>query len=407
VNVLRRRGFWVLLLATGLSSFGDELALVALTIRVAKLTKSPLAVSALLIVGLAPLVIFAPLAGLVADRADRARLLAVSTVVQAGLAAGLAYAHTLPAILVLAFALGVGFAFAQPATFALVPAIVGLERVTEANAYLETARYGGSVLGPLFAGSIAAGLNVKAALLFDALSFLVISGAALSLRVGVPSRGQVGSAAERKERARAGFLFIQRDRLLLLITATVGTLALFVAPITVAEVFLATDWLHAGDLGFGILATCWMVGMVFGATVVARRLPPRDLALGVLLGALCGGLAIALAAVWRSFPLAATAFALGGVANGVVNVAARSLMHHRVEDRLRGRVFSAYSALIVGTQLGATALGGIVVDALHARGTFLTGGAGAALVGLAGLALYSRLPQESRRTALSGECESA
>jgi len=401
-STLRTRPFRVILLASGLSAFGDELALIALTIRVADQTKSTWVVAALLITGLAPLVIFAPLAGLVADRVNRAKLLAAATFVQACLAGGLAFAHSVPAILVLSFGLGVGFAFAQPATFALVPAIAGLDRVTEANGYLQTAGYIGAVLGPFAAGAIVAGPGSAPALLFDALSFLVIGGAALTLKVGAPSLDAAGSAAgERKERARDGLSFILRDRLLLLITATVGTLVLFAATVTVAEVFFAKDapprGLAAGDLGFGILATCWMLGMVFGATVVARRLPPRALAIAILAGAVGGGGAIALAGISPNLPLAAAMFALGGVANGVENVAGRSLIHHRVPDRLRGRVFSAYAAVVVGTQLGATGLGGLVVHALGPRHTLQVGGIGGALAGLVGMVWYSRLSPASRR----------
>ncbi|MEW6060071.1 MAG: MFS transporter, partial [Actinomycetota bacterium] len=283
MSLSRSRSFWVVVLATGLSAFGDEVALVALMIRVADLTDSGLAVSALLFLGLTPLVIFAPMAGLVADRMSRAKLLAVATFVQAAVAGSLAFVHSVPAILVLSFALGIGLAFANPAMFALVPEIVGLDHVTEANAYLETARYGGSVLGPLVAGSIAAGFGVGPALLLDAVSFLAISAAALSLKVGAPSRERAGSAeAGRKGQAREGFALVLKDRLLLLVTATVGVLVLFAAMVTVAEVFFAKDSLGAGDFGFGVLATCWLLGMVFGATVVTRRLPPGSLAPAVL-----------------------------------------------------------------------------------------------------------------------------
>jgi len=68
-------------------------------------------------------------------------VLIVSSVAQAVVAASLALAvDSVAAILVLAALLGVGFSVAQPAEFALVPAIAGERRLTEVNGYIETAR---------------------------------------------------------------------------------------------------------------------------------------------------------------------------------------------------------------------------------------------------------------------------
>ena len=68
-------------------------------------------------------------------------VLLVASVGQAAVAASLALAlDSAAAILVLAALLGVGFAIAQPAEFALVPVIGGRERLTEINGYVETSR---------------------------------------------------------------------------------------------------------------------------------------------------------------------------------------------------------------------------------------------------------------------------
>ena len=98
---LRGRDFRLLTLSTGLSSLGDELALIALTIKVAELTDSGWAVAALLLCGLLPLVIFAPSAGVIVDNFETRRSLAIATAIQACLAVGLAFADELPMILML------------------------------------------------------------------------------------------------------------------------------------------------------------------------------------------------------------------------------------------------------------------------------------------------------------------
>ena len=88
---LRGRDFRLLVLSTGLSSLGDELALIALAIKVADLTDSGWAVAALLLAGLLPLVIFAPAAGVIVDNFETRRSLMIASALQAGIAGWLAF----------------------------------------------------------------------------------------------------------------------------------------------------------------------------------------------------------------------------------------------------------------------------------------------------------------------------
>lgn len=393
-GLLGRPDFRRILLATGLSALGDELAIIALTIRVFDLTSSGPMVSVLLTATLLPLVLFAPVTGLIVDRYEPKRVLAVASLVQAGLAGVLAVTSWTPAIIGLAFALGTGFAVAQPALFALVPTLVPREHLTKANGYLESSRYLGAVLGPLAAGALASAIGAGSALAVDAITFLAIAVAAARLRVAGSTGVAEGAEADR---AREGFAFIARDRLLLLMLVSVGALMLFAATDNVAEVFFAKDTLGAGDLGFGALVASWMVGMVVGATAVAPRIGPNRLPVSALAAGVGSGIAVALTARSDGLILACLFFTLGGVGNGVLSVTARSLIHHRVPDRLRGRVFAAFSAVVTGTQLSATASGGLLVALIGARGTLLVAGVGGALASVGGLIWLASLAPDARR----------
>src|SRR4051794_13653886 len=83
-----RRDLRLLAGAVGLSATGDMLAMVSLSVRVHDLTGSALAVAALYATTFVPLVLLAPLAGLLADRVESVRLLAIASVTQAAVAAG-------------------------------------------------------------------------------------------------------------------------------------------------------------------------------------------------------------------------------------------------------------------------------------------------------------------------------
>jgi MFS family permease len=387
VRLLRLRDLRIVLLVYALSSLGDYLALITLTLRVKDLTESGLAVSGLLLAGLVPLVLLAPLGGWLVDRFETVRTLALASLGQAAIALGLVFADAYWAILVLAFLLSSGFAITQPGVFALTPRIVGEEGTTEANAYLEVSRWSGATLGPLAAGWITHAWGAGTALSANAVTFLVVAAALPLLRVRRPLDTSEEGEEMGPSPVRAGLRFLRRDRLLRLVIGAITVMVVFAAIDNVAEVFYAKDVLGAGDVGYGGLVTAWTAGMVIGATVIGRRLRTERLALSVLVAALVGGGAIALAAMVPVLGLALGTFVVGGVANGVELVGLRSLIHKRVPDRLRGRVFALYYGAVNAAQITAMGLGGVAVVGLGARGSLLLGGVGTILVGAVGLAL--------------------
>jgi MFS family permease len=400
---MRSPDFRLLALSNGLSAFGDELALVALTIKVFELSEgSGIAVAAVLLAGIVPMVVFAPFAGLIVDRTETTGTLALASAAQALIAVALAFAEPVWLVVALSFLLGTVASIASPAVFAIVPVAVHEDDLTEANANMETVRYVGMVAGPLIAGGLAGALGAdrgtRAALLLDAITFLLITSAAASLKVrrlpeAVPEGGRV------KGEARRGFAFIRRDRILLIGVTVVSGTVLFATMDNVAEVFFANDpeLLNAGNWGYGALAAAWLLGMVVGAGLIARRLSRERLAPAVLLASITGGTAVGIAALFPNIVLALAMFAVGGVSNGVASVSMRSLIHHRVPDQLRGRVFAAYFGVAFAGQLAATAIGGVLISVLpSSRDVLLICGMGGTLVGIIGLAWFAALPSEAR-----------
>jgi len=391
--LLRLRDLRLLLVAFAISSLGDVIALVALTIRVHDISRSAWAVSALLVANLLPLLIFAPVSGVIVDRVETRRLLWITALLQAAIAAALAMLHSLGAILALSFALGLGESLTAPGLFALLPRIVGEDHTTEANAYQQVAHYAGGLAGPFVAGTLAATAGTRSAMLFDAGTFLLLAVAVALLRArrepGPSSRGP-GRAA-----AAEGIRFLARDRLVALVVGVVALMVAFAAIDNVANVFFAKDVLGAGDAGYGVLSGTWIVGMVI-AVIVARRTRSGSLATVSLSAALVTSLMIALAGAVARYPVAIAAYLVGGAGNGADNVAMRSLLHRRVPDPMRGRAFAAYSAVLSAAQLGATGLGGAAVSLLGPRGAIVVAGAGGALVAMAGLLVYRALPSSDR-----------
>ncbi|MDX6691406.1 MAG: hypothetical protein QOG15_2863 [Solirubrobacteraceae bacterium] len=388
--VSSRRDLRLLVGSVGVSTAGDFLAIIALALSIKQTSGGGFAVAGLFIALWAPAVVFAGLAGLVVDRFENRAIIIAVALGQAAIVTALAFTHSVGVILALTALMGIGFAIAQPAEFALLPQAAGEDRIAIANGHMETARYLGMTAGPLFGGTLVAAGGTGTALLVDAASFLAVAVAAVALRARRRPQAPAEDSGER-ERARDGILFLFGDRTLALVMAVAFASLLFMTASAPAEVFFATDVLGAGELGYGALMTAWTVGMVIGAVVVARRVPARVVVPAVLGLVALQGLGLALPSLWLVFGFAAGAFVVGGIAHAAKNVLVRTLIHERAPESLRGRAFAAYSGLRNGAELVALVGGGALVSVAGARWTLFVAGAGAVLAGLVGLAAWRAL----------------
>lgn len=374
----------------GLSALGDFMAIFPLILHVQQRTGSALAVSALIFALWGPVVFVSGWAGALVDRFENRRILIVVSLLQAAVVgAMLAGVDRLWALVPLMVLLGCGVAVSQPAEFALVPAAAGPDVDTaRANGLMETARAIGFTAGPVVGGALGAAGLLWLALALNALSFLLVAGAAALLRARrQPVPADATDLTKSPVRARDGFVFLARQRdLAITLGGAVAALLVFSMSAT-AEPFFVTNVLSAGSLAYGVLLTSWTLGMAAGSAGLAPRVGRAQLAAGALVAVILQGLGIAGGALSTVLGAALIGFTFGGVAHGVKNVLLRTLIHERAPEDMRGRVFAAYNGARNGAELGALALGGVAVGVLGARAALLAAGLGPAAIGAACLLL--------------------
>jgi MFS family permease len=106
---LRERDVRLIVGGVGISALGDFLLWIPLTLRIQEISGSGLAMAGLFLALWTPLVVLAPVAGLVVDRRDARNVLLIASLAQLVVAAALAFAlDSVAAILVLAALLGTG-----------------------------------------------------------------------------------------------------------------------------------------------------------------------------------------------------------------------------------------------------------------------------------------------------------
>lgn len=388
-SLLRERDFRLVAGAVGLSALGDWVAIVALGLHVKQTSGSGFAVAALWICLFGPSVLVAGHAGLLVDRIEATRLLAVVSAAGAAAAAAVALTGALAPVLVLTALLGVVFAITQPAEFALVPALAGEHALQEANGHMETARYLGFGAGPLIGGVLYAAGGLELAMLVDAATFAGVAVAALLLRVRRAPAASGEDAAP--QRARDGIAFLFRDRVLALAMVVAFATLLFMSAVWVAELFFVLDVLGRGDVAYGVMLSVWTAGMALGAMLLSRRIAAGAVAVAGLAAVTVQGAALALPAAFLAFGFFLACMLMGGTAHGLKNVMFRTLIHVRVPAQLHGRAFAAYNGIRNTAELGAFAAGGLLVAAIGARGTVAYAGGLSALAGAIGLIALLRM----------------
>ena len=390
--VRRSPGFAGLLAAQTISPLGDAMATTALILHVQRTTGSATAVGLLLFVQAIP-PLAAPVAGVIADRFQPGRLLAVGWLAQAVLAGLLALLlPPLGALLAVVFVLALVDTPLTAAVGRCIPALVADDDLVAANALRSGVWELGTVLGPPLAGLLFAASGARLVLGLDALTFLVVIPLALRLPAlardtGVPSRHSF------VRDARDGLAFIWRTPFVLAVALGFWVVVLFSAPDDLILPFLATVTFGAGPVAVGALLAAASAGLLAGLPLVR----PVGRRLGVT-GAIVAGFAImatgnllTAAAPWLIAAFAAQV--LRGLAIPLADTHVTTYLQRTTPPQLLGRVLAnVYGGVGVAAAAGYL-LGGPVVDATSPRTAFVIVGCG----GLAGAAVTAILLRNARR----------
>jgi MFS family permease len=359
-------------------------------VLVVEITGSASAVGGALVARLLP-TIASPLAGVLADRVDRRVVLVAGDLARAVLVLGLVFARDLATIYVLVFLMGLARTVFNPTVRAAFPSVVGGGNLTRANALIAGTFSTSIMVGPALGGLLVASIGVDAAFLADAVTYLI--SAILLSTVPLPhprreSEEQTGFVRD----LRSGFGYLLGARVPLAIVVGAFLTILTINATVPAEVFLAKETFGTGDAGYGLLVSLWGGGMVLGSALMAVLGGRINLVLLYFVSIFVGALALAGTGLAPAFVLALGALTVEGVATGIDNVATDTILQERVPDAFLGRVFSirflGYSA---GEALAYPA-GGLLVDAVGPRSTYILAGIATAAAGLLVLLAMITIP---------------
>jgi MFS family permease len=310
-----------------------------------------------------PILFLASIGGYVGDRYNRHHGVIVTQVVSMLLALALAaltfaQAITVWEIIVIAFLVGIVNAFDVPIRQAFLVQMVVREDLPNAIALNSSIFNGARVVGPAIAGFALAWKGPAWCFLFNGLSFLAVLAALLAMRIQkIVVKSPEGSPFQNFIQ---GFRFAMSDMPVRSALLLLSLLSLLGLQYSVFLPIFASDILHRGAKGFGLLMSAAGVGAVLGALYFAGRTSYKGLARWIAGTALTTGTGLILFSQSHVFWFSAAVLLFVGFAATVQMAATNTIVQSRVPDELRGRVMAVYATMFMGVQpVGSLIAGGV------------------------------------------------
>ena len=371
LSFLRLRSkFRALWLAQVISLTGDWFNTIASVIIVNRYSPSGLAVSGLFIARALPPFLLSPVAGVIADRFDRRKVLVLSDVLRAGIVLGFLLVDRperlwlLYVLTVLQFSVS---AFFEPARAAIVPALVESDELILANTLSSITWSAMLALGGAIGGLTASLFGVRVSLIVDAASFL--GSAAFVISIPGQFRVEAVHALESGWQNFVDGLSYVRKNLdvgLVTLVKAMGQVGSFdiISALYAAHVFRQGQ---EGATTLGLMFTAFGVGSVIGP-LISNRLGDSTmvwLRRAILGGFVCMPLAWLIVGTASALPVVLAGCVLRGAGGSINWTYSDVLLQMTVPNHLLGRVFAfdiAIFTLAVSISLWLT---GFITDAFH------------------------------------------
>ncbi len=349
------------------------------------LTTSAVMVGWVNLAGGLPVLALSMIGGLYADKYDKRYILQICQVVQIFFSLLLGYLVAqgdiqIWHIILASFLLGISGAFEMPAASAIVPELVGRANVAKAVAFDRAVFHGTRLIGPALAGFIVGHYGASFAYYINALSFLALMIALLTL----PKRakGTVAQEEKRKHGIGEGFRHVFNDRPSFAMILLMATNTVFVFPVMIILLPLYAKYtLQLEPQQLGLLMLSSGLGSLTGSIAVPfvkHKWRPNLIILAVTL--ICTALLSLSQAdifLWAAGSLVCLALGVSTLI-GISNI----VIQERAPEEIRGRVSAVASLSFLGLLPFAGMVTSVLADVWGMRPTLLTSACAYALIGI-------------------------
>ncbi len=362
-RALQHRNFQLFIAGQLTSLIGTRMEAAAQLWLVYKITKSAALLGVFGFANQIPILLLAFLGGYVGDRYNRHHGVIWTQTVSMVLAftlAGLTFANiiTVWELILVAFLAGIVNAFDVPIRQSFLVEMVSKEDLPNAIALNSSIFNGARVVGPAIAGFALAWKGAAWCFSLNGLSFLAVIGALLAMRLvkrtTTPEKGSPFQSLIQGFRYAMNDLPIRSSLLLLSMLSLLGLQYTVFLPIFASEI------MHRGAEGFGLLMSASGVGAVLGALHFAARTSYKGLARWIAVTSTISAVGLVIFSQTKIFWVSMALLVVIGFTATVQMAATNTTLQNRVPDHLRGRIMAVYATMFLGIQpVGALLAGGI------------------------------------------------
>lgn len=390
LRALHSRNYRLFVFGQGISLVGTWMQQVAMSWLVYRLTGSPLLLGVVGFTSQIPILLLAPVAGVLADRWNRRRLLLIDQILALLQAAFLATAvlagfAQIWLIVLLSLLLGIIAAFEIPIRQSFVVELVEhKEDLGNAIAFNSSMVNAARLIGPSVAGVLVAAAGEGVCFIINAVSYLAVITALAAMRIAPrPPRPQQRHVLHELREGFAYTFGFGPIRSILLLIAFVSLMGM---PYAVLVPVFAKDILHGGAHTFGFLMTASGCGAFIATLYLASRRNVLGLGRVIVMAVILFSAGIALFAVSSYLPVSLVALAMAGFGSITLVASSNTILQTILEEDKRGRVMSFFTMAVVGVAPFGSLGAGAMADAVGVRWTLLIG----AGFCLAGAAMFAR-----------------
>jgi len=402
-RALKHRNFQLFIIGQLISMIGTWMQTTAQQWLVYKLTGSAALLGLFSFANQAPMLFLAWMGGYVGDRYNRHRGVITTqtfSMILAFVLAALTITHVMKTwhLIFIAFLVGIVNAFDVPIRQAFFVHMVGKEDLPNAIALNSSIFNGARVVGPAIAGFAIVLIGEGWCFFLNGVSFFAVIIALLMMRIGPTEKSKAGESPMRS--FIEGFRFAMSDVPIRSALLLLSVLSLFGLQYSVFLPIYASDILHQGARGFGLLMSAAGVGAVLGALQFAARTHYKGLArwiastcttcaIGLLafsqaplfgpwveriarwINSVCSACTISPVRLAEAAPFwlcAAVLFVVGFAATSQM-AATNTIIQQRAPDEMRSRLMAVYATMFMGVQPIGALIAGVVAKHIGAPRT--------------------------------------